>query len=314
MSSIGGHWRPPAAGEGRRRSTSSASLRSDSVRNNPPSIRSPLTNDIILRISPAAGSATLGYVYIAETELRHQDAIIAYFDSPGWEVTVFQCPDFESFIADNNLMYGDVLFISDLPRYIIPAGNRILTANDYKKSPRHDWLPEPPDLSSFGPSSKSRTSHLQRSCSLLSRHSSPVGVRPDPEGFDPQSAPVRHIHMGWKIFASGSYGGMSPLTFWSSGLVGGAASIAVGSRSTGNMGGAPPPLPIDILSISTTATPVTAFVPLAQPDASAAISILGRIVLIFIFTNVQKSDEHTRGGDKHTLLVELPDQNQKGVT
>jgi hypothetical protein len=80
------------------------------------------------------------------------------------------------------------------------------------------------------------------------------------------------------------------------------------------MGGAPPPLPIDILSISTTATPVTAFVPLAQPDASAAISILGRIVLIFIFTNVQKSDEHTRGGDKHTLLVELPDQNQKGVT
>jgi hypothetical protein len=124
-----------------RRSINSASLHSDSVRNNPPSLRSPPTNDIILRISPASGSATFGYVYFAETELCHQDAIIAYFDSASREVTVFSCSDFESFIADNSIIYRDVLFITDLPRYIIPAGIRILVANKYNASPRHDWLP-----------------------------------------------------------------------------------------------------------------------------------------------------------------------------
>ncbi len=69
------------------RSTGSSGIR-DSLRNNPPSLRSPSSNSIILRISPAAGSATFGYVYMAETELRHQDAIIAYFDSAGREVSV----------------------------------------------------------------------------------------------------------------------------------------------------------------------------------------------------------------------------------
>ena len=113
---------PPAAG-GRHQGPNSASLSADSVRNNPPSHRSPLTNDIILRISPAAGSATFGYVYIAETELRHQDAITAYFDSAGRDVTVFPCPDFESFIADNNLMYMDVLFHLGPPSIHHPSGN-----------------------------------------------------------------------------------------------------------------------------------------------------------------------------------------------
>ena len=83
---------------------------------------SPSNDNIILRISPAAGSATFGYIYIADTELRHQDAITAYFDSAGREISVIPCPDFESFIVNNNLMYRDVLFITDLPRYIIPAG------------------------------------------------------------------------------------------------------------------------------------------------------------------------------------------------
>jgi hypothetical protein len=211
-----------------------------------------------------------------ETELRHQDAIIAYFDSAGRDVTVLQCPDFESFIADNNLMYGDVLFILDLPRYIIPEGIRILAANYNNESPRHNWLPEPPDLSNFGPSSTSRSSHSQRSHPLLSRNKSPVAVRPDPEGFDPQFAPVQHIHMGRRIFVGGSHGGVSPLTFHGSGSKRGASSIAVGSRNAGNMGGALPPPLFDILRISTMASQITPFFPLAQPeDASSAISILG---------------------------------------
>ena len=189
-----------------RRSISSSSLR-DSIRNNPPSLRSPSTNNFILRISPAAGSATFGYIYVAETELHNQDALTAYFDSAGREVTVILCPDFESFIAENSLMYRDVLFISDLPQYVIPAGIRILEANEYNMSPRRDWLPEPPDLSSFqasrnpGSSSRSRSSSSQRSSILISRHESRVGVRPDPEGFDSHSShhyrlPVHNINMG----------------------------------------------------------------------------------------------------------------------
>jgi hypothetical protein len=54
---------------------------SDSLRNNPPSQRSLSTSNIMLRISPAAGSATFGYIYLAEAEWRHQDAITTYFDS-----------------------------------------------------------------------------------------------------------------------------------------------------------------------------------------------------------------------------------------
>ena len=103
------------------RSIGSSDIRDSLQNNNPPSLRSPSSNSIILRISPAAGSATFGYVYMAETEIRHRDAIIAYFDSAGREVAVLPCPDFESFIAANSLMYRDVMFISDLPRYVIPA-------------------------------------------------------------------------------------------------------------------------------------------------------------------------------------------------
>ena len=120
--------RPDAASVHSCRSIASSGLR-DSVQNNPPSRQSPPTNNIILRISPAAGSATFGYVYLAETEICNQDAITAYFNSAGREVSDIPCPDFESLIAANNLMYRDVLFISDLPRYIIPAGIRNLEAN-----------------------------------------------------------------------------------------------------------------------------------------------------------------------------------------
>ena len=109
----------------------------------------------MLRISPPTGSAAFGYIYLAGAELRHQDAITAYFDSAGREVTVLPCPDFDSFLAKTSLMYRNVLFITSLARYIIPAGIRILEANTYIASPHLDWLPNPPNLSSFQPSSRS---------------------------------------------------------------------------------------------------------------------------------------------------------------
>jgi hypothetical protein len=124
--------------------------------------------------------------------LRHEQVITAYFNSAGHEVTTIPCPDFETFIADTSLMYPDVMFISDLPRYVIPAGTRILEANRYNEFPHREWLPAPPDLSSFHPSSRSGSyTSSQRSRSLLSRHDSFVRHRPDPNGIDP-GTPVPH--------------------------------------------------------------------------------------------------------------------------
>ncbi len=37
--------------------------------------------------------------------------------------------NFDTFITYLNLMYRDVMFVSDLPQYIIPTGNWILQAN-----------------------------------------------------------------------------------------------------------------------------------------------------------------------------------------
>jgi hypothetical protein len=258
------------------RSIGSSGIR-DSLQNNPPSLRSPSSNSIILRISPAAGSATFGYVYMAETEIRHQDAIIAYFDSAGREVAVLPCPDFESFIAANSLMYRDVMFISDLPRYVIPAGRRILEANEYNASPRHNWLPEPPDLSSFRDSSdpgssstrRSRSSSSHQSRTLLSRQEVSYARthRPDPEGFDSHSAhlyraPLQNINVGGRNVVGGSHGGMSPLTFRGSNSIVGSASFGGASAMGGGLA-APIEIlaPIDILSISTTASPAPPFVP-----------------------------------------------------
>jgi hypothetical protein len=127
------------------RSTSSSgrSHLSDSLHNNPPSQRSLSTTNIMLRISPAAGSATFGYIYLAEAKLCHQDAITAYFDSAGRSVTVLPYPDFDSFLANTSLIYRDVLLLTDLPRYVIPAGIQILNANSYIPSPHLAWLPPP---------------------------------------------------------------------------------------------------------------------------------------------------------------------------
>ena len=286
---------PPAAGGRPAPGPAEASVHShrsnrDSVQNNPPSLRSPSSNNIMLRISPASGSATFGYVYVADSEIRHQDAIIAYFDSAGREVAILQCPDFESFIADNSLMYRDVMFISDLPRYVIPAGRRILEANEYNASPRHDWLPEPPDLSSLQPSSdpassstrRSRSSSSHQSSTLISRHGSLArSHRPDPEGFESLPShhyrvPVRHINMGGRSIVGGSHGGMSPLTFRGSNSVVGGASFG-GAPAIGGGPAAPRVIlpPVDILSISTTASPAPPFVPFAQPDVESSVSVLG---------------------------------------
>ena len=286
---------PPAADGGNmalgaarsHRSASTSSHQSntglgDSITNNPLSQRSRAANHVMLRISPAAGSTTFGYIYLSDTERRHEAAITAYFNSAGREVDVLPCPNFEQYITGNSLLYRDLLFVSsDIPRYIIPVGLRILEAQNYDNSPRYDWLPDPPSLSSFGPSSRSpdmsQAPSSQRSCSLLSRHASVVGPCPDPDGFashlchhpfDPR-APVPHVRMGGHHEVPGSrHGGMSPLTFTGSGSMGGGASVT-SSRSMGGARSASLAVPLDIFSTSTTVSPAPSFVPLAPPSADS---------------------------------------------
>ncbi len=272
------------AGSSRSHLSSSQSSSSDSLHNNPPSQRSPPTNNIILRVSPAFGSATFGYIYLAETKLHHQTAISAYFDSVGREISIIPCPDFDTFISNLNLMYHDVMFISDLPRYIIPAGNWILQANQYNDFPNHDWLPTPPNLSSFNLSSQlasNSQASSQLSRNLLPQRNYHTRCRPDPNEINSSQhssyfchnpcTPVPTVFMGGNHGNLSSHGGMSLLTHRGSGLMGGGASVA-GSRSLGGTAWAHPTL--DIKSISTTRSSDPDFVPLVQPDISSAISVL----------------------------------------
>ena len=235
----------------------------------------------MLHISPATGSANFGYIYLSDTERCHEEATTAYFDSAGRKVTILPCPNFEQFIADNKLSYCNLLFVSDLPRYIIPAGICILEAQNYDNSPHYDWFPDPPSLLSFGPSSRSSDTSCapssQRSCPLLSQHTSAVGSRPDPDGFDSHLShhhfnprtPVQHVSMGGHHAVPGdSYGGMSPLTFKGSGSMGGGASVT-SSRSMGGARSASLAVPLDIFSTSTTVSPAPSFVPLAPPSADS---------------------------------------------
>ena len=192
-------------------------------------------------------------------------------------MTALPCPDFESFLADTSLIYRNMLFLSDLPRYVFPVGIRMLEANRYIASPHLDWVPPPPNLSSFQPSSSStgtsRPSPSQHPSSLLLRHDFSGGRPPDPNrissAFTPR-APVCHIHMGGNMAGQGgNYGGMSPLTFRNSGSVSGGASIAR-SRSMGGVGGASE-VPLEIFSTSATVSQASPFVPLVQPDASSVL-------------------------------------------
>ncbi len=80
---------------------SEASLGQQAPRNS--SQQLPPAADIVLRISPAAGSATFGYILVAENERHQQDAITAYFDSAGREVTVLPCPYFANFLTEHSL-------------------------------------------------------------------------------------------------------------------------------------------------------------------------------------------------------------------
>jgi hypothetical protein len=53
-------------------------------------------------------------------------------------------------MATNHLSNRDIVFLTDLPCHVISAGIGILQVNRYDGSPNLDWMPAPPNTSSFG--------------------------------------------------------------------------------------------------------------------------------------------------------------------
>jgi hypothetical protein len=76
----------------------------------------PPSSDIVLRISPAAGSATFGYILIAENEHHQENTISAYFESAGRKVTVLPYPNFANFLLDHSLQECNISLFINLPR------------------------------------------------------------------------------------------------------------------------------------------------------------------------------------------------------
>ena len=153
---------------------------------------------VILRISPAEVGGRSGYIHLASEELADANAICAYFDSVGREVTSIPCPDFEGFLLANSLRTRNVSFLMDLPAYILRMGRQILADNAYSDDARPDlsWLPRAPSVAS--PLSETLVSgEPRRSASrppqvtpsrppnVTMRARFPSSSRPDPEGIDP---------------------------------------------------------------------------------------------------------------------------------
>jgi hypothetical protein len=116
---------------------------------------------------------------------------MAYFDTSGPAVVVFPCPDFDSFMQDHSLTNSNISFVSNLPSYIIPAGNKILEAAGYAESPNQDWLPAPPDFLSIATSSSPSLLSGGLGCHSSSFHPKDSCCHPnlghclDPDGYEP---------------------------------------------------------------------------------------------------------------------------------
>jgi hypothetical protein len=89
----------------------------------------PPSSDIVLCISPTAGSIIFGYILIAENKHHQEKAISAYFKNAGREVTILPCSNFAKFLVDHSLQEHNLSLIINLLRYIIPARIFILQAN-----------------------------------------------------------------------------------------------------------------------------------------------------------------------------------------
>ncbi len=274
-------------------------------------------SSIVLRISPASGSARFGYIYVATNERHLQDALMVYFDTSGRDILVFPCLDFDSFMQDHSLTNSNISFVSNLLSYIIPAGNKILEAERYAESPNQDWVPAPPDFSSDATSSSPSllsggSGHHSSYCGPNdSRRHPNHGRCPDPNGYEPSYPQMSQSYypplhcvpsyiMGGSMGGSWGSRGISPLTHNS---YGGPYGTYGGGHDSIPMGGRPPvaPLPpqFEVLPMAASSQ-ATTLVPLAEPDLS-----LGSRSLV---TSVLKDSSATPTKVKGTTALVIKDK------
>jgi hypothetical protein len=148
----------------------------------------PSSLSVILRISPAQDGGQFGFIYLSSRERNSEDAIGAYFDGAGREVTTLPCPDFERFLLTNSLCTRNVSFITNLLDYILCMGRRILEDNAYSSDgiPDLSWLPHSPSETS--PSLLSRGPKRSASCppnvTMRAHNTSRPPSRPNPDGLN----------------------------------------------------------------------------------------------------------------------------------
>ena len=147
----------------------------------------PSSSSVILRISPSQDGRQFGFIYLSSGERNNEEALRAYFDGAGREVTTLPCPDFKGFLLANYLCTCNVFFMSDLPDYILRLGRRNLEDNEYSSDglPDLSWLPcspseTSPSLLSRGPT---RSAFHPLNVTTRAPPSRPPSC-PDPDGLN----------------------------------------------------------------------------------------------------------------------------------
>jgi hypothetical protein len=203
------------------------------------------------------------------------------------------------------LITSDINFVTYLLSYIIPAGIQILDAEQSSVLPNQDWLPAPPNLSSFSTSS-SPSLLFGGSCRPSSCHSNnphrqpPFGSCLNPEGFDssftrasPSSScpsDVPSFIMGGSMGGSREFHGISPITHNCYGgaysnYKGGCDSFSVGGRSVAPT---PPLFEVQLIASSSMINPF----PLAHHQCSSGSSTLVVSVLEDYLANPKINATH----------------------
>jgi hypothetical protein len=180
---------------------------------------------VMLRVSPQTAGSAFGYIFLAINEHIHQDPLLAFFDNAGRAVHVLPCPDFEVFLRSNFISTRDVLFVTDLPPHMIPAGRCILEEDGYLMDAASNlsWLPEIPSALTFSRTSQgmSQGRTLPPVRMVPSRPPYPLVTyrtnpsrgmfRPNPDGINSHSFGW-HPPIPYAMGGPPSYGAYSPLT------------------------------------------------------------------------------------------------------
>jgi len=151
------------------------------------SSHTPSSSSLILCISPSQYSGQFGLIYLSSGERNNEEALHAYFDGAGREVTTLPCPDFEGFLLANSLRTCNVSFMSDMSEYILRLGCRNLEDKEYSSDgiPDLSWLPRSPSETSPSLLSRGPTRSASRPPNVTTQAPpSRPPSRSDPDGLN----------------------------------------------------------------------------------------------------------------------------------